>query len=129
MVDARKYFGVSFVTLDEVDLAGGTIPGKVISATEEGRYGKLDLHFSDNTALSLNATNSRTLVKALGPETEDWIDHAIDLSVGEVEYQGKPQRTIALCIDALEDVEREANAKARLVAANQAANIKTDLGA
>ena len=36
---------------------------------------------------------------------------------------------LARCIDALEDVEREANAKARLVTANQAANIKTDLGA
>ena len=90
-MDARKYFGVTFVTLE--DLADGPLRA-VIDRVEEGKFGKLNLLFADNTAVSLNATNSRALVKAFGPETDDWPGRAVDLSTGEIEYQGKPQPAI-----------------------------------
>ena len=91
MVDARKYFGVTFVTLE--DLADGPLRA-VIDRVEEGKFGKLNLLFADNTAVSLNATNSRALVKAFGPETDDWPGHAVELSTGEIEYQDKLQPAI-----------------------------------
>jgi hypothetical protein len=90
-MDARKYFGVTFVTLE--DLADGPQQA-VIDRVEEGKFGKLNLLFADNTAISLNATNSRALVKAFGSETDDWPGHAVELSPGEIEYQGKPQAAI-----------------------------------
>jgi len=93
MVDARKYFGVTFVTLE--DLADGP-QRAVIDRVEEGKYGKLNLYFTDNTAIGLNATNSRALAKAFGPETNDWPRHAVELSAGEVEYQDKMQPSILI---------------------------------
>ena len=54
MVDARKYLGVVFRKLEE--LAEGPEQA-VINRAEEGKYGKLNLIFEDNTAVSLNATN------------------------------------------------------------------------
>jgi len=55
MVDARKYLGITFVKLEELGAEGPW--QSVISRAEEGKYGKLNLIFEDNTAVSLNATN------------------------------------------------------------------------
>jgi hypothetical protein len=92
-MDARKYFGVTFVTLK--DLAEGPLQA-VIDHTEEGKFGKLNLVFEDSTAASLNATNSRALVRAYGPETDAWSGNVVELSAGEIEYQGKMQPSILI---------------------------------
>jgi hypothetical protein len=92
-MDARKYFGVTFVTLK--DLAEGPLQA-VIEKVEVGKYGKLNLYFEDNTAASLNATNSRALVKGLGADTDRWIGQAVELSAGELEYQNKMQPAIII---------------------------------
>ena len=91
MVDARKYFGVTFTTL--ADLADGPQQQAIVGVAE-GQYGKLVLSFPDNSAVSLNATNSRALMKAYGSETDDWLGHVVELGVGTLEYQGKPQAAI-----------------------------------
>ena len=92
-MDARKYFGVTFVTLK--DLADGPLQA-VIDKVEEGKYGKLNLVFEDSTAASLNATNSRALVKVFGPNTDNWLGHVVELSADELEYQGKAQPAILI---------------------------------
>jgi hypothetical protein len=92
-MDARKYFGVTFVTLK--GLAEGPQQA-VIDKVEEGKFGKLNLIFADSTAASLNATNSRALVRALGPDTDAWLGHTVELAVGELEYQGKMQPAILI---------------------------------
>ena len=89
MVDARKYFGVTFTTL--ADLADGPQQQAIVGVAE-GQYGKLVLSFADNSAVSLNATNSRASMKAYGSETDDWLGHVVELGVGTLESQGKPQR-------------------------------------
>jgi hypothetical protein len=91
MVDARKFFGVTFVTLD--DVAEGPREA-VIAAVEEGKFDKLNLILNDGSALSLNATNTRALAKAFGPETDDWPGHTIELYAGAVGYQGKQQPAV-----------------------------------
>jgi len=93
MVDARKYLSASFVTLK--DVAEGPLQA-VIGRVEEGKYEKLNLIFTDGTALSLNAGNTRTMVKAYGHKTEAWPGLTVELSAGETEYQGKPQPSVAL---------------------------------
>ena len=92
MVDARKYLGITFVKLEELGAEGPW--QSVISRAEEGKYGKLNLIFEDNTAVSLNATNLRALVKAFGPETENWPGRVVELSAGELEFQDKMQPAI-----------------------------------
>jgi hypothetical protein len=91
MVDARKYYATVFIPLE--DLADGPRQ-KPIERVEEGKYGKLVLIFADNSAVSLNATNSRALVEAFGWDTDDWPGHVVELSAGELEYQGKLQPAI-----------------------------------
>jgi hypothetical protein len=91
MVDARKYFGVIFRKLEE--LAESPLQLR-IDRVEESKFGKLVLVFEDNTAVSLNASNTRALVKAFGPETENWPGRVVELSAGELEFQDKMQPAI-----------------------------------
>jgi hypothetical protein len=91
MVDSRKFFGTTFLTLKDV-AEGPRQPD--IAAIEEGKFGKLNLIFTDGTALSLNATNTRALTKAFGAETDEWPGHTVELYAGEILYQGKPQPAV-----------------------------------
>jgi hypothetical protein len=68
----------------------------VIDRVEEGKFGKLNLIFEDSTAASLNATNSRALVKAFGADTDGWLGHVVEMAGGEIEYQGKMQPAILI---------------------------------
>jgi hypothetical protein len=109
MVDARKYFGVTFVTLEDLE-DGPQL--KVIDRTEEGKFGKLNLIFTDNTAVGLNATNSRAMVKAFGAETDGWAGHTVELSAGELEYQGKMNPAIIITPISAAEKTAAANAPA-----------------
>ena len=62
----------------------------------EGKYGRPDLEFDDGTKLSVNATNNRTLVNAYGGESSPWLGKEIELSLGQVEYQGEMQDSIVV---------------------------------
>jgi hypothetical protein len=86
-MDVRKYLGVMFVPLEVLQASGPQ--QKEIEATEEGKYGKLNLIFTDRSAVSLNATNLRTLVEAFGFETANWPGHSVELAAGELKYDGK----------------------------------------
>jgi hypothetical protein len=85
-MDSRKYYGVSFMKLE--DLASGP-EKKVVYGSEDGKYDKINLIFTDNTALSLNATNWRTLTKVVGTETEGWPGAVVEVAAGELKYDGK----------------------------------------
>jgi len=87
-----KYVGNVFLKVDDIK-ASGAIRVKITDVSE-GRFGKPDLRFDDGTQLSLNTTNARALARAYGLESDDWIDKQIELAVGEVEYEGKPQEAI-----------------------------------
>ncbi len=91
MVDARKYFGSTFVTLK--DVADGPLR-VTIDGVREGQYGKLVANFEEGLSLSLNATNSRILAKAYGPETDGWLGHVIELFSDEIEFKGNLQPAV-----------------------------------
>jgi hypothetical protein len=60
-----------------------------ITAIEEGKYNKPVLIFADGRRLSLNATNTSTLIKEFG--TKDgaaWIGREAELYVGPLAYNG-----------------------------------------
>jgi hypothetical protein len=90
-MDMRKYSGSAFRKVGDVRAGSLRV---VITGIAEGKYGRPDLEFDDGTKLSLNATNNRTLVSAYGGESDDWINKEIELSLGEVEYNGEMQETI-----------------------------------
>jgi hypothetical protein len=52
--------------------------------------------FEDGSILGLNATNTKILVKAYGPNSDVWIGKEIELFLGEVEYQKKMQPAVVV---------------------------------
>ena len=93
-MDMAKYFGCVFLKVEDIRVSG---PIRVrITDVSEGQFGKPDLTFHDRTQLSLNVTNVRVLVRAYGMDSDDWLDKEVELEVGEIQYQGKPQDIILL---------------------------------
>jgi hypothetical protein len=90
-LDMRKYSGTAFIKPG--DVKAGPLRVVIVDVTE-GKYGRPDLEFDDGTKLSLNATNNRTLVTAYGSNSDDFINKEIELSLGEVEYNGEMQETV-----------------------------------
>ena len=87
-----EYMGSPFLRVDDLKQSG---PIKAtIADVRLGKFDKPDAYLSDGSVLSLNATNCRTLGRAYGDESDDWLGREIELSVGEVDYQGKPTEAI-----------------------------------
>jgi hypothetical protein len=93
-MDMSKYVGGLFLKVDDIK---ATEPVRVrIADVREGKFEKPDLTFDDGTRLSVNATNGRTPARAYGFDSDDWIDKEVDLVVGEIQYQGKPQEAVLI---------------------------------
>ena len=89
-----KYLGSVFLKVGGIRASG---PIRVrITDVSEGQFGKPDLAFHDRTQLSLNPTNGLVLARAYGMDSDDWLDKEVELEVGEIQYQGKPQDIILL---------------------------------
>ena len=65
-----------------------------IERVEDGQFGKPVLVLNDGTSLTLNQTNTRTLIRPYGPESRDWIDREIELNLGQTSYEGRVQDSI-----------------------------------
>jgi hypothetical protein len=92
-MDMRKYSGTPF--LKPGDVKAGSLRVVIVDVTE-GKFGRPDLEFDDGAKLSINATNNRTLVASYGGESGEWINKEIELSLGEVEYDGQMQETVVV---------------------------------
>jgi hypothetical protein len=92
-MDMRKYSGTAFLKPGNVKAEPLRV---VIVDVTEGKFGRPDLEFSDGAKLSVNATNNRTLVTSYGGESDDWINKEIELTLGEVEYDGQMQETVVV---------------------------------
>src|SRR5262245_24120149 len=91
-MDVSKDFGNAFLKVEDIKASG---PKRVtIVDVVEGRFDKPNLVFDDDTQLGCNATNGRVLRKAYGSETDDWVEKEVELVVGEIDYQGKPQEAV-----------------------------------
>jgi hypothetical protein len=90
-MDMRKFSGTIFLKVD--DVRDGALLMQ-IAAVREGKYDKPDIVFETGEMLSLNATNTKTLVRAYGPNSEDWIGKEIELALGKVKYQGELQEAV-----------------------------------
>jgi hypothetical protein len=94
-MDMSKYSGSAFLKVADIEAVAGPVR-VVIHNVQLGAYAKPDLTFDDGTKLSVNVTNNKILCQAYGTESSDWINMEIDLVVGEVDFQGKPQKTIVI---------------------------------
>lgn len=85
-MDMRKFAGKSFIKL--ADVSDGPLTD-TIAAVRPGKFEKPNLIFESGAALSLNATNNKALIRAYGPNSEDWIGKEVELYGGEIEFQNR----------------------------------------
>jgi hypothetical protein len=55
-----------------------------IEAIEDGNFDKPVAALSNGDTVQLNQSNTRTLMRAWGPNSEDWIGREIELSIEQV---------------------------------------------
>jgi hypothetical protein len=91
-MDTSSYF-TTFLKVD--DFAEGESMEETITKVEEGKYG-LVLTLDGGSQFSLNATNWRTLSKAYGYESDNWIGRRIELTRGEATYRGEQVPSLIL---------------------------------
>ena len=85
MLDMRKYAGSTFIGVD--NLRDGPREETVVSVAL-GKYDKPVALFESGDQLTLNKTNTGTLIKNYGPNAEDWVGCNIELSIGSAIYNG-----------------------------------------
>jgi hypothetical protein len=91
-MDMRKYVEKVFLKVEHVKASG---PIRVtITGITEGQYDRPNATFDDGSQLSLNTTNCRTLARAYGVKSDDWLHKEVELDVGEIQYRGEPQEAI-----------------------------------
>ena len=88
-MDMRKYSGVTFIKVP--DVRNGPLEMQ-IAVVKEGKYGKPDLVFESGEMLGLNTSNNRILIRAYGPNSNDWIGKKIELTLGQLPFEGKLRR-------------------------------------
>jgi hypothetical protein len=91
-MNMMQFAGDLYLSVEDIRSSG---PKQLkIEAVEEGSYDKPVLWFNDNTMLSLNATNTKTLIRNYGPESDDWPGKTVELRLGETVFQGKTRDSI-----------------------------------
>jgi hypothetical protein len=91
MVDMRKYAASTFIGVE--DILGKPVR-KIITGVAIGKYDKPDITFADGSKLSCNKTNTKILMLAYGTDSDSWVGHEVELSVGPIEYQGRMQDAV-----------------------------------
>ena len=91
--DLRKFSGSQFLKFE--DVADNPIEVTIV-AVSLGKFGKLDLTFDTGDKFSLNATNTKVLMKAYGYSDGDLLGQRIRLLPGKTKYQGELQDSVVV---------------------------------
>jgi hypothetical protein len=86
-MDMSKFSGDAYLKVEDIRVSG---PVRVaIETITEGTFDKPVANLSDGSALQLNISNTRTLVRTWGKNSEDWLGREIELAIGQVEFKGE----------------------------------------
>jgi hypothetical protein len=92
-MDMRDYVGPSYIKYPDVVDAPRQ---ERIVAIQEGSFDCKDLKFASGDLLSLNKTNARTLVRAYGWESNNWIGKTVELYGGETTFEKQAQHSVLI---------------------------------
>jgi hypothetical protein len=99
-MDMSKYAGSSFIGVDDVK----DHPLRaVIAWIEIGKFNKPVLVFDNGLKFTLNTTNTTTMLRELGAESDDWIGEKIELALGQAKFQDKLVDSVVLEVVARAD--------------------------
>jgi hypothetical protein len=83
--DLKKFVGPRFIKPDHVR---DKPLRDTIAVVKQGKYEKLELVFESGDTLSLNATNTETLMNAYGRGSDSLIGKEIEMYLGQLKYNG-----------------------------------------
>jgi hypothetical protein len=87
----KQFAGSAFITTAHVTDAPLR---KTIAAVSVGKYDKPVLLFKSGDQLTLNATNTKTLIRAYGDDSDRWVGHTIELYLGESKFEGETKPSV-----------------------------------
>jgi hypothetical protein len=90
-MDMQKFSGGSFIKV--ADVKDGPLKEQIAAVTL-GKWDKPNLVFESGSLLSVNATNNQILMRTYGRNSDDWVGKEIELYLGEIEFQEKPQEAV-----------------------------------
>jgi hypothetical protein len=93
-MDMTQYGGGSYFKVEDV-IDG---PRRLrITSVDINVFKRPELGFDGTDAtLTVNVTNTNTLLKHYGKEHEDWLDKEVELYAGKVPFEGKPVDALLL---------------------------------
>ena len=91
IMDMRQYAGTTFIRFD--DVRDGPIRGK-IREVKPGQYGRPVATLESGEQLTLNMTNTSTLIRAWGSDSRDWVGHTLEAYAGRTKYMGADQDSV-----------------------------------
>jgi hypothetical protein len=114
-MDMRKYGGETFIKVDSVR---DKPLQRTIRLVKDGRFGP-EVVFEENEIFGLNQTNIRTLIRAYGPNSDDWTGKIIRLELGSVMYQGTATDSVVVKpVSPALSPAKQAEAQAKAAAGN-----------
>jgi hypothetical protein len=87
----RQFAGSGFIKTADVTEAPRR---ETIAAVSVGKYERPVVHFKSGDQLTLNTTNTRTLVLAYGDDSDRWVGHTIELYLGESKFEGETKPSV-----------------------------------
>jgi hypothetical protein len=84
-MDMTKFVGEDYVRADTV--RNKPLVVRILNV-KMGQFDRPELIFNNEQIMTVNATNTRILVKAFGADSDGWIGKQIKLKLGKVTYQG-----------------------------------------
>ncbi|MCA1469796.1 hypothetical protein I6F09_18040 [Bradyrhizobium sp. IC3195] len=90
-MDMRDYIGPSYIKYPDVVDAPRR---EKIRAIEDGNFDSKVLEFESGDLFSLNKTNARTLARAYGWESDNWIGKVVELYAGETTFEKQAQQSV-----------------------------------
>src|SRR4051812_11170939 len=81
-MDMRKYTG-GFLKPD--DVRDGPTSAHIVDVQIGGKFNRPILELDTGRRFSVNETNTAALIEAYGSNSEDWLGHALEFSLGSYE--------------------------------------------
>jgi hypothetical protein len=81
----------SYIKVD--DVRDGPIGG-TIAHVKEGKFGRPDVTLESGKVISLNGSNTETLIDAYGADSDVWIGRQIELYLGSIRYQNEDNEAV-----------------------------------
>ena len=91
--DMTEYAGPFYIKYDNAVVAPSR---ETIADVRKGDFDRPVLVFESGALLTLNKTNTRTLIHAYGKDPRNWIGLIVEVFAGETTFQGNTKKSVLI---------------------------------